>query len=179
MAPRRLLCVNQTPSQKHLVCVPAQFSLGCDKLVGECPEHDPEAFIRELFDLRKAVFVEEQGVPLEEELDAYDDSAIHLGVLFDEHTVVATARVLFPESSSRRIAKIGRVAVRRDQRGSGLGKVVMELAHQLIEQLQINESVLDAQVSVVEFYQKLGYLAEGDIFLDAGIEHLKMRRCRH
>ena len=179
MAPKRLLLVKQTPSQKHIVCVPASLNPYGSQLVGESLEQDPDAFIGKLFEIRKSVFVEEQGVPLEAELDAYDDSAIHLGVLVPDLEVVATARILFPDYGAGRIAKIGRVAVRHDQRGTGLGKVVMELAHQVLEQLDINESVLDAQVSVVEFYRKLGYLAEGEIFMDAGIEHLKMRRCRH
>ena len=120
--------------------------------------------------LRHEVFVVEQGVPAELEMDEFDQCAIHLVALHDDR-VVGTLRIL----EEGGVAKIGRVAVRAALRGSGIGSRLMHRAAAIISDRGFSEIVLHAQVSVQPFYQRLGYVAEGDLFEEAGIPHIAMR----
>ena len=121
--------------------------------------------------LRFEVFVDEQAVPPEEEIDRHDDTATHFGAYVDGR-LEGCARVVDADGA----AKIGRVAVRRSLRGAGLGREVMEQVLAWCAARGFREAVLDAQCAVIGFYEHLGFVAEGDVFLDAGIEHRKMRR---
>lgn len=137
----------------------------------------PEKLARAL-DLRLMVFVVEQGVPLEEERDGYDETAWHW-LITDAHTgeALATARVIAYQEAcrTRPVAKIGRVAVRRSQRGRRLGETLMRNLLQTIREMGYEQSILDAQAPVVAFYEKLGFVVEGDAFEEAGILHYRMR----
>jgi predicted GNAT family N-acyltransferase len=125
------------------------------------------------FRIRTVVFVEEQNVPLEEEMDSYDATAVHfLLVTACDDTPVGTARLLDKEGE----AKIGRVAVLKGFRGVGLGLVLMEGVMAEARRLGFREAVLDAQTYAIPFYERLGFAAEGEEFLDAGIPHYRMRR---
>ena len=127
---------------------------------------------RELcYDIRKAVFVEEQAVPLELELDEYDAAATHF-LLTDGERPLATARLL----SKHGLAKIGRVAVLKDARGRGLGLALMAFVLDEARRQGFTEAVLDSQTYAIPFYARLGFIAEGDEFDDAGIPHYLMRR---
>jgi len=122
------------------------------------------------FNLRREVFVIEQNVPQEEELDAEDFTAIHM-VAIAEGEVVGTLRLLTkPEH-----IKIGRVAVRRDQRGKGIAKTIIVKAMQAMSEQSGNRFYLTAQTNAVGLYEKLGFVAYGEQFLDAGIPHLAMK----
>ena len=123
------------------------------------------------FTIRKAVFVVEQTVPLELELDEYDAKAIHF-LLWEGNTPLATARLL----DKHGLAKIGRVAVLKEARGRGLGHRLMEAVIDEARERGFTESVLDSQTYAIPFYARLGYIAEGDEFDDAGIPHFLMRR---
>lgn len=130
-----------------------------------------DALMAEVFRLRLEVFVEEQGVPPELELDAEDDTAIHLAAIRDG-VVVGTLRLLQHEGT----AKIGRVAVRAALRKSGIGRRLMDHGAAIASQKGFGEILLHAQIAVAEFYQRLGYVAEGDVFDEAGIAHIAMRK---
>lgn len=119
--------------------------------------------------IRYRVFVDEQGVPLEEERDSYDDTALHLLARVDGAAAGTARLVVLPASG-----KVGRVAVLPEFRGQGIGEALMAEAHALAAELGLPELVLDAQVQVIGFYEKLGYTAEGPEFLDAGILHRRM-----
>ncbi len=121
--------------------------------------------------IRKTVFVEEQAVPLELELDEYDDMATHF-LLRDGDTPIATARLL--DKHGR--AKIGRVAVLQEARGRGLGLILMRAVLDEARRQEFIEAVLDSQTYAIPFYERLGFVAEGDEFDDAGIPHYLMRR---
>ncbi|MHB1301460.1 MAG: GNAT family N-acetyltransferase [Burkholderiales bacterium] len=121
-------------------------------------------------ELRKEVFVFEQGVPLELEIDEMDETAIHF-VLLLEGEVAATLRLL-PQDNC---VKIGRVAVRKDFRSMGIGTLLMKRAIEHAIREGFPEAVLDAQHDSMRFYEKLGFSAEGEIFMDAGIPHKGMR----
>jgi len=124
----------------------------------------------ECFTIRKAVFVEEQAVPLELELDEYDNYASHF-LLRDGETPLATARLLDKQG----LAKIGRVAVLKEARGRGLGLRLMEAVLDEARRRGFQEAVLDSQTYAIPFYARLGFVAEGEEFDDAGIPHFLMR----
>ena len=130
----------------------------------------PEEF-DQCFRIRTIVFVEEQEVPLELEMDEYDAVATHF-LLRDGETPLATARLV----DKHGLAKIGRVAVLKEARGRGLGLLLMQAVIDEAKHRGFTESVLDAQTYAVPFYARLGYVAEGEEFDDAGIPHFLMRR---
>ncbi len=122
--------------------------------------------------IRMAVFVHEQQVPAELELDEYDGIATHL--LLTEDTVpIATARLV----DKHGVAKIGRVAVAKDARGRGLGLRIMQAVLEEARGQGFAHAMLDSQSYAIPFYEKLGFVAEGGEFDDAGIPHRLMRRC--
>ncbi|PIE20255.1 MAG: GNAT family N-acetyltransferase [Proteobacteria bacterium] len=123
------------------------------------------------FALRERVFVAEQRVPRELERDAWDATAAHV-VVFDADAAVATGRVRILE----RDGKIERVAVTRDRRGQGLGRMVMDALEAHARVLGATGLRLAAQASAIGFYQRLGYRAYGEPFVEAGIDHRWMRR---
>ena len=128
-----------------------------------------------IFALRMEVFVVEQGVPAAEELDAHDVTALHV-LARETHNpanIVATAR-LIPHGESR--AAIGRVAVRKEYRGRGVGALVMRFIEDAARQRGIAQVELGAQCYALPFYEKLGYIAEGEIYLDCAIEHRHMSK---
>ncbi|MFP4107333.1 MAG: GNAT family N-acetyltransferase [Phycisphaerae bacterium] len=126
---------------------------------------------RRLRQLREEVFVGEQGVAPDIEFDALDPKAIHW-VALEGDAVVATLRVL--REATR--AKIGRVAVRRDRRGTGIGRQIMLAAMAACRQEGVRIVQLHSQVQVRGFYEKLGFHAVGDEFTEAGIRHVTMER---
>lgn len=123
-------------------------------------------------DLRALVFVQEQSVPVELEVDGLDPSCTHF-IALDGDQLVGTARmkVLGPGT-----VKAQRVAVRASVRGTGAGKAIMRAMERHARELGFVRIVLDAQLSAVGFYERLGYHAEGPVFVDAGIDHRHMWR---
>ncbi len=122
--------------------------------------------------LRAAVFTGEQGVDPAIEVDGRDAEAVHL-VAVEGERVLATARLLDAGGS----AVVGRVAVRRELRGRGIGAAVMRAAERAALDRGLLTVELHAQVDVEAFYRRLGYTTPvGEHFLEAGIEHVTMRR---
>ncbi|NJK89629.1 MAG: GNAT family N-acetyltransferase [Myxococcales bacterium] len=123
--------------------------------------------------LRLRVFVEEQNVPAELEVDGLDAEAVHyLGWLDGE--AVATARTRWLEG--KEVAKVERVAVLPAFRGRGFGHRIMDAVERDLAEGGALQIVLSAQVGAIRFYEVRGYRAEGAPFWEAGIEHRKMRR---
>lgn len=122
------------------------------------------------FDLRFRVFVDEQKVPREIELDELDPVATHV-VLLDDAVgrAVATGRLVLVEDGV--VAKMQRIAVDRDRRRDGLGRRVMERLEDLARARGARIARLASQVSAIPFYERCGYFAWGGLFLDAGIHH--------
>ena len=118
--------------------------------------------------IRFAVFVEEQAVPREIELDEHDALSIHV-VAFEDGKPVATGRLL-PDGH------IGRMAVLKDWRSRGIGARMLEALIQRARERGDAEVALSAQVQAVAFYRAQGFVAEGDEYLEAGIRHQAMKR---
>ena len=121
--------------------------------------------------LRFEVCVDEQGVPRELELDELDAGATHLVAILDDR-VIGTLRLLAHDGA----AKIGRVAVRASLRRAGVGARLMQRAEAIATARGFAEVVLHAQVAVAGFYRRLGYVEQGDLFDEAGIPHIAMRK---
>jgi predicted GNAT family N-acyltransferase len=118
--------------------------------------------------IRFTVFVEEQGVPREIELDEYDPICVH-AVVFEQGKAVATGRLL-PDGH------IGRMAVLKERRGRGIGARMLEALIQRARERGDAEVALSAQVHAVPFYLANGFVPEGEEYVEAGIRHLAMRR---
>jgi ElaA protein len=131
-----------------------------------------EAERAEAMRIRFAVFVEEQRVPAELEPDEYDVQAVHL-LAVEEETgdPIGTARLV---DKGDGIAKIGRVAVLPGYRGKGVGDALMQAALDRARRTGHTIAILDAQLPVIGFYERLGFIAEGPVFDDAGIPHRRM-----
>ncbi len=122
--------------------------------------------------VRRAVFIEEQGVPETRELDGNDDGATHF-VVYDGSEPIGTARLRDYDTET---AKLERVAIVADRRGEGLGRELMATVEATAAATGYGRIVLHAQLSVVPFYAALGYDPVGDVFEDAGIDHREMRK---
>lgn len=122
--------------------------------------------------LRRRVFIDEQGVSEAEETDGLDNGALHL-LAWKEDKPVGTARLLIRGDT----AKIGRVCVLQDQRGGGLGaRLIMAALEIAGAQAGVTRAILGAQVQALGFYEKLGFVAFGPVYDDAGIDHRDMER---
>ena len=120
--------------------------------------------------IRKKVFVEEQKVPPELEIDDLEDKTIHV-IGYLENKAVSTARLYQKNDTT---FKVQRVAVSLDFRKQNLGNQLMLEIERYAKEKQVNQLILDAQDHALLFYEKLGYQIEGDSFMDAGIPHHKM-----
>lgn len=122
------------------------------------------------FAVRREVFVWEQKVPQEEELDHYDLTATHY-VAVAEGEVVGTLRLIAqPEHT-----KIGRVAVRQTWRGKGVARKLIETAMSDMRATGKDRFYLTAQSDKLALYEKLGFVAFGPEFYDGGMPHRAMR----
>jgi predicted GNAT family N-acyltransferase len=131
----------------------------------------------ECFRIREEVFIIEQSVPIDLERDEHDSKALHFVALADGQ-YVGTARVVLRDNGT--LAKIGRVAVRRSNRGFGIGRLLIAAIEEAADLRRVNNFLLDAQTHALQFYTRLGYEAYGEEFMDAGIPHRHMKkRNRH
>ncbi len=123
--------------------------------------------------IRTAVFVKEQGIPLEMEWDEADKTAVHAVAYNGLGQAIATGRLLQHAPGS---AKIGRMAVNRVLRGSSLGRELLKALVAEAEQRGDSEVLLNAQRSAEGFYARLGFAPRGEPFEEAGISHIAMAR---
>ena len=122
--------------------------------------------------LRTRVFVDEQGVPPELEMDEFDDVAVH-AVAYKCDVVVGTGRLILDTLTDGRI---GRMAVEASLRRSGLGSAILAFLENEARSQGIIRLSLHAQHYVKDFYAKRGYCVRGDAFIEAGILHVEMTK---
>ena len=129
------------------------------------------------FALRIEVFVREQKVPMELELDEKDHSenTVHIGY-FSDDKLIGVARLI---DLDKNIIHIGRVAIDKDYRGKGIGRDLIIGCENTAKEILKREVTIElsAQIQAEKFYESLGYNRVNDkIYLDAGIEHVDMRK---
>jgi len=130
--------------------------------------------------IRRAVFIEEQNVSEADEHDGTDGACIHL-VAYDDKTPVSTGRIMI----TRDDFIIGRVATIKSHRGIGIATSIMQALINACVVMGSERQILNAQVSARKFYEKLGFIAYGEEFDDAGIPHIAMehfgteRQCKN
>ena len=122
-------------------------------------------------ELRRIVFIEEQNVPEHEEVDGDDGHCTHLLAKVDDKPLGA-ARFQYIGHK----AKIQRVCVLKEARGSGLGAlIIQEILAVIKAEGKAGLAVLGSQIHALSFYEKLGFEAFGEEYLDAGILHRDMK----
>ena len=118
--------------------------------------------------IRFEVFVDEQNVPEELEIDGLDDEAKHVLAYLD-HEAIGTGRILSD-------GHIGRIAVLKKHRGLGIGKIMMQSLMQWAGEAKLEKLWLSSQWHAHGFYFDLGFQCEGEIYEEAGIDHIKMSK---
>ena len=123
--------------------------------------------------LRRDVFETEQNIPRPLDRDAFDYSADHV-VAFDEKgNCVGTGRVVRVDA---RTAQIGRMAVSKEQRKSGIGALVLEALERMAAMRGISDLTVNSQLPAESFYKNRGFVRQGDVFLDQGVPHVVMKK---
>jgi predicted GNAT family N-acyltransferase len=132
--------------------------------------NDPD--LQKAFHIRKEVFVTEQGVPLEDEFDAFDNlngQCEHILVNYEEQPV-GTARLRFVEG----VGKLERICILKPYRNYGLGKIIIQKLEEIAAEKGSSRVKLHGQTQAEGFYQKLGYQTSSDVFMEDGIPHVLM-----
>jgi predicted GNAT family N-acyltransferase len=119
--------------------------------------------------IRREVFVIEQNVPLDMEWDDMDDVSLHAVAYGANHQAIGTGRLL-PDGH------IGRMAVRMSARHAGVGSAILQELMRKAAKRGDPEVVLHAQTRAAPFYARYGFVTEGEVFDEAGIPHIRMRR---
>ena len=125
--------------------------------------------LSECFYIRREVFVKEQGVPLENELDSFEEESIHI-IGYDKIMYLLHVRDLDLITTR----KVERVAILKPYRKDGYGKTMMHAIERFAKDKGYNQLVLNAQVQAQGFYEKLGYIQTGPVFIEENIDHIKM-----
>lgn len=118
--------------------------------------------------IRRAVFIDEQGVPESLEWDEHDAEAMHVLAVTEEGAAVGCARLL-PDGH------IGRMAVRAAWRGQGIGHALLLAVIEAARKRGHTMVKLSAQTHAAEFYARAGFVAQGSVYEEAGIPHVAMQ----
>ena len=133
---------------------------------------ETEAELEGAIGVRFRVFVAEQSVPPEEELDDADATATH-AIAVSHGKVIGTGRLIVQDEAT---AVIGRMAVDLEWRRHGVGGRILTFLEQEARSRGLRQSLLHAQEYVKSFYASHGYAEHGDVFLEVGIPHVEMRK---
>ncbi|HZH58373.1 MAG TPA: GNAT family N-acetyltransferase [Metabacillus sp.] len=126
--------------------------------------------LEDAFFVRNTVFVDEQQVPAEEEIDQFEDEAEHVVLYDDRQKPVGAGRVRIVDG----IGKLERICVLSTSRKNGAGRIIVEKLEELATQQAVRRLKLNAQTHAIPFYEKLGYEVVSEEFMDAGIPHVTM-----
>jgi predicted GNAT family N-acyltransferase len=140
-----------------------------------------EADMAACFAVRTEVFVIEQSVPASIEYDAYDADAVHVLAVGPDGAPLGTGRLLYGDAALGKtgdpaVGSLGRLAVTAAARGLGVGAALVRAIEEQALRLGLSAVDLGAQTHALGFYERLGYVAHGPQFQDAGIAHRAMRR---
>jgi predicted GNAT family N-acyltransferase len=127
-----------------------------------------DEYFRQIRNIRDDVFCKEQGVPQTLEFDGMDSEAIH-SIVIDGDIEIGTGRMLSD-------GHIGRIAVKKQYRGKGFGKIIMKILINEALNMKFSEVWLSSQYQAKGFYEKLGFIEIGNIYQEADIDHIKMKK---
>ncbi|MCP3031877.1 GNAT family N-acetyltransferase [Halobacillus sp. A1] len=127
--------------------------------------------LEEVFYIRKKVFVEEQGVPIDDEFDQHDQYCDHI-LAYHKSVPAGTGRIRFLNTT----AKLERICVLDSYRKEGYGRKIIVSLEKVAAEKAMTTIKLHGQVHAKGFYEKLGYKVEGDEFVEDGIPHLLMTK---
>lgn len=125
--------------------------------------------LAQAFHVRTVVFVDEQKVSMEEEIDVYEDEAIHF-IGYQDDSPIAASRLRWVED----FGKLERICILKDHRGKSYGTKIIQAMEAEVIQKGYSKVKLNAQTHAIAFYERLGYEVVSDEFLDAGIPHVTM-----
>ena len=128
--------------------------------------------LQEAFEVRKQVFVREQGISEDLVFDGHDREALHI-VVEDGERVIGSARVQLLADNQ---AKLERMAVLKRYRRKGIGREMLLFLDTVWKDKQVQQVIIHAQLEVVPFYKLCGFDELGLPFQEAGIKHIKMRK---
>jgi len=128
--------------------------------------------LQEAFEVRRQVFVREQGISEDLVFDEHDTEALHM-VVKDGERVIGTARVQFVANNQ---AKLERMVVLKLYRRKGIGKEMLLFLDAVLKDKQVQQVIIHAQLEVVPFYKSCGFNELGLPFLEAGMKHIKMSK---
>jgi len=128
--------------------------------------------LQEAFEVRRQVFVREQGISEDLVFDGRDREALHI-IVKDRGRVIGSARVQFLTDNQ---AKLERMAVLERYRRKGIGKGMLLFLDAVWKDKQVRQVIIHAQLEVVPFYRLYGFDELGLPFREAGIKHIKMRK---
>lgn len=123
------------------------------------------------YHVRKSVFVDEQHVPIEEEIDHFEKKSIHF-IGRNGNQVVGASRLRFEED----YGKLERICVLKPYRGKSYGKLLIQHMEDEIKNHGYSKAKLHAQTNAKQFYERFGYQIISDEFMDAGIPHVAMTK---
>ncbi|WP_160720789.1 GNAT family N-acetyltransferase [Bacillus sp. USDA818B3_A] len=126
--------------------------------------------LEDAFSIRKTVFAEEQNVPLEEEIDQYEDEATHFVMYSETNDPIAAGRFRVVDG----YGKVERICVLNEARKTGAGRKMMSQIEDYARKQDLHKLKLNAQTHAIPFYAGLGYEVVSEEFLDAGIPHKTM-----
>ncbi len=131
-----------------------------------------ESDLEKAFYIRKEVFVEEQGVPLEDEFDEFDTLDGHCEhiLVYCNDKAVGTGRLRVVDG----LGKLERICILEPYRKFGLGKVIIQTLEEIAKDKEIDRVKLHGQTQAEGFYKKLGYQTSSDVFIEDGIPHILM-----
>lgn len=125
--------------------------------------------LEQAYQIRTEVFVEEQGVPAEAEIDEFEDASSHVLVLYNGE-VAGTGRVRNLDG----IAKLERICVREKFRKHGIGAAIMQGLEDIAREQGLTKAKLHAQTQAEGFYRKAGYRTDSNVFMEENIPHVRM-----
>jgi predicted GNAT family N-acyltransferase len=128
--------------------------------------------LQEAFEVRRQVFVREQGISEDLVFDGHDREALHI-VVKDGAKVIGSARVQFLADNQ---AKLERMAILKRYRRKGIGREMLLFLDAVWRDKQVRQVIIHAQIEVVPFYKLCGFDELGSPFWEAGIKHIKMRK---
>jgi predicted GNAT family N-acyltransferase len=136
-------------------------------IVVRCVEGQAE--LNRAFKIRETVFINEQKVSREEEMDEFDETATHVIAYYNDE-VAGCARIRFLGNRS----KLERIAVLPKFRKRGVGKKIVEFLVDYSKKKCATEAIMNAQIYANDFYVKCGFKPRGEEFMEAGIRHVEM-----